>query len=58
MCTAMDLPTSILASLFALMFAGLPYHFPLLTMDRRIKELGTAKDNSFFNCSLERDTPR
>ena len=33
MCTVMDLPTSILASLFApLMFAGLPNHFPLLTM--------------------------
>ena len=33
MCTVMDLPTSILASLFApLMFAGLPNHFPILTM--------------------------
>ena len=33
MCTVMDLPTSVLASLFApLMFAGLPNHFPLLTM--------------------------
>ena len=33
MCTVMDLPTSILASLFApLMLAGLPNHFPILTM--------------------------
>ena len=36
MCTVMDLSTSILASLFApLMFAGLPNHFPLLTMIKR-----------------------
>ena len=43
MCTVMDLPTSILAPLFApLMFAGRPNHFPLLTMFRkatRIREL-------------------
>ena len=33
MCTVMDLPTSILAFLFApLMLTGLPNHFPLLTM--------------------------
>ena len=33
MCTVVDLPTAILASLFApLMLAGLPNHFPLLTM--------------------------
>ena len=39
MCTVMDLPTSILASLFALlMFAGLPSHFPLSTVlnDRHV----------------------
>ena len=33
MCTVMDLPTSILASLFtALVFAGFHNQFPLLTM--------------------------
>ena len=42
MCTVMDLPTSILASLFAaLMFTGIHDQFPLLTMAgviRRSKE--------------------
>ena len=37
MCTVVDLPTSILASLFAaLMFAGFHNQFPLITMSKTI----------------------
>ena len=48
LCRVADLPTSILASLFApLMFAGLPNQFPLLTLSRQTvsQELPTCTGN-------------
>ena len=54
MCTVMDLPTSILASLFAaLMFTGIHNQFPLLTM----VYMNTAEKKHQFNLKAKIQTP-